>query len=144
MSREKINSLDNSDSINEYQSVENVLIFSLTFCRMQLVGKGILVAATDKINRTTKVCIFLLKTGSFRVKNSGFFSREIPPPRKWLCSSLLRVYGLLYLYRMVRIRLNLPLGDRFSRGFKVCLIYQRYKFKSKSQPNLLWFDVEIE
>lgn len=80
MSREKINSLDNSDSINEYQSVENVLIFSLTFCRMQLVGKGILVAATDKINRTTKVCIFLLKTGSFRVKNSGFFSREIPPP----------------------------------------------------------------
>jgi hypothetical protein len=110
---------------------------------MQLMGKGILVAATDKINRTTKVCIFLLKKCSFLVKIVDFFRAKYPP-RKRLCSSVLQVCGLLYLYRMVRMRLNLPLGDRFSRGFKVCLIYQRYKFKSKPQPNLLWFDVEIE
>lgn len=48
---------------------------------MQLVGKGILVAATDKINRTTKVCIFLLKKCSFRVKIVDFFRAKYPPPQ---------------------------------------------------------------
>ena len=59
---------------------------------------------------------FLLKKCSFRVKIGDFFRAKYPP-RKWLCVSILRVYGLLYLYRIVRMRLNLPLGDRFSRGF---------------------------
>lgn len=40
MSREKINSLDNSDSINEYQRVENVLIFSFTFLQNAAGGEG--------------------------------------------------------------------------------------------------------
>ena len=51
---------------------------------------------------------FLLKKGSFRVKIVDFFRAKYPP-RKWLSVSVLRVYGLLYLYRMVRMRLNLPL-----------------------------------
>ena len=46
---------------------------------MQLVGKEVLVAATDKINRITKVYIFLLKKCSFRVKIVDFFARNTPP-----------------------------------------------------------------